>query len=144
MGGTFEFIEKLVTERAAADIIGKHLEFAKAQSAAEERKVSELQVENGRLQERVERVLIDLHGTQQELQRLKKEHEEEIRIHRCIEFRRGKRTGNRWAAFCPKCHMPAIQYASTIFVTCSDGISCKWSLRLDKLILEQIIGELGT
>jgi len=32
---------------------------------------------------------------------------EDIRIHRSIEFRRGKRTGGQWMAFCPKCHMPA-------------------------------------
>jgi len=33
---------------------------------------------------------------------------EEIRIHSAIEFRRGKRTGNQWMPFCPKCHMPAV------------------------------------
>ena len=32
---------------------------------------------------------------------------EEIQIHRLIEFHRGKRTGGKWMAFCPKCKMPA-------------------------------------
>jgi hypothetical protein len=32
---------------------------------------------------------------------------EDVRIHNCIEFRKGKRTGDNWLAFCPKCHMPA-------------------------------------
>src|SRR6266436_1831642 len=31
---------------------------------------------------------------------------EDIRIHRTIEFRRGKRTGDKWLAFCPQCHLP--------------------------------------
>jgi hypothetical protein len=32
---------------------------------------------------------------------------EEVCIHRGIEFRRGKRTRDKWLGFCPKCHMPA-------------------------------------
>jgi uncharacterized membrane protein len=39
---------------------------------------------------------------------------EEIRIHRMIEFRRGKRTGGKWNAFCPKCHMPAGQVSGMV------------------------------
>jgi hypothetical protein len=31
---------------------------------------------------------------------------EEVRIHRLVEFRRSKRTGDKWMAFCPKCHLP--------------------------------------
>jgi hypothetical protein len=32
---------------------------------------------------------------------------EDIRVHHCMEFRKGKRTGDVWMPFCPKCHMPA-------------------------------------
>ena len=39
--------------------------------------------------------------------RLAESQEEEICIHKGIEFRRGKRTRDTWLGFCPKCHMPA-------------------------------------
>ena len=41
---------------------------------------------------------------------------EEIRIFRGIEFRRGKRTRDKWMPFCPKCHMPS-QYSSVVSPT---------------------------
>ena len=56
----------------------------------------------------LERERLDHQKTREEFQRLKDEHAEDIRIHSIgVEFRRGKRTGNKWLAFCPKCHMPA-------------------------------------
>ncbi|MGA2175169.1 MAG: hypothetical protein ABSH38_09330 [Verrucomicrobiota bacterium] len=140
--GLFDGIEKFITEHGSAAILVQQLSFAKEQFAALEKKVGELQTENGRLQARLERVGVDLHDTQMELQRLQKEHEEEVRVHRCIEFRRGKRTGNKWVAFCPKCHMPAFSRESVIFVTCTDP-ACKWSARLENITLSQIIIELG-
>jgi hypothetical protein len=42
--------------------------------------------------------------TKQKLERLTKEHEEQISLLRGIEFRRGKRTVWKWVAFYPKCH----------------------------------------
>jgi hypothetical protein len=69
---------------------------------------------------------------------------EDIRIHKGIEFRCGKRTGNKWQAFCPKCHMPA-QFAvmsGTVHgrvMACSGR--CGWNV-FSKLDLEQLIGEL--
>ena len=50
---------------------------------------------------------------------------EEIRIHRTIEFRRGPRTGNKWAAFCPKCHMPADVVGNGVYVECT--AQCGWA-----------------
>ena len=49
---------------------------------------------------------------------------EDLRIHGMIEFRRGKRTGDLWLPFCPKCHMPAGFQAFGIVVECSAG--CGW------------------
>jgi len=34
---------------------------------------------------------------------------EDVRIHCGVELRKGKRTSGKWAAFCPKCHMPATE-----------------------------------
>ena len=39
---------------------------------------------------------------------------EDIRIHSAIEFRRGKRTGGQWIAFCPKCHNPAFDHRNGV------------------------------
>ncbi len=100
----FDGIEKLITEHGSAAIISERLAFAKDQFSALERKVAELQIENGRLQERLQRSLVDHQGVKEELQRLQKEHEEDVRIHGGVEFRRGKRTAGKWIAFCPKCH----------------------------------------
>ena len=64
---------------------------------------------------------------------------EEVRIHRAIEFRRGARTGSQWAAFCPKCHMPAIPYADQTMIECST--TCGWMAPLGRS-LESFISEL--
>ena len=77
-------------------------------------------------------------------QELAESNAEEIRIHRLIEFRRGKRTGNKWLAFCPKCKMPAgvaRMPAGTPMAYCS--ASCGWTSTLPMtLTLEQVIAEL--
>ena len=64
---------------------------------------------------------------------------EEIRIHRAIEFRRGARTGGKWAAFCPKCHMPALEYADHTWIQCSTG--CGWGAPIE-VSLESFISQL--
>ena len=66
---------------------------------------------------------------------------EEIRIHRGIEFRCGNRTAGKWAAFCPKCHMPASNIEGFVDVSCSDG-TCKWHVKLNNVPLSKVIGEL--
>ena len=139
-----DLIEKLITERGSAEVLSHHLAFAKEQFIALERKASELERQIGNLEGKLQREQVDRDKAQQELNRLQKEHEEEIIIHHCIEFRRGKRTSGKWAAFCPKCHMPAIQRPSTIYVNCSDGISCKWAVRVDTATISQLIGELSS
>jgi hypothetical protein len=137
-------IQKLITEHGSAAIISERLALAKDQFSALGRKVEELQRENGKLEAKLEREQVDRDKAQRELNQLQKEHEEEVRVHRSIEFRRGKRTGGNWMAFCPKCHMPAAQLSGAIYVTCSDS-GCKWNVRLgaDKVFaLSQAIAEL--
>jgi TolA-binding protein len=102
----FDSIEKLITEHGSAALLNQQLAFAKDQFADLERKISDLQTQVGRLDAQLERERLDHKQTLQELQQLKAEHAEEVRIHRMVEFRRGKRTGGKWMAFCPKCHMP--------------------------------------
>jgi len=69
---------------------------------------------------------------------LKKEHEEDVFISKQgIEFRKGKRTKDRWLPFCPKCHLPAIDSETTTFdpiAICSGG--CGWkTAKLDGNLL---------
>jgi regulator of replication initiation timing len=65
---------------------------------------------------------------------------EEVRIHRAIEFRKGSRTGNKWAAFCPKCHMPALPYVDRTMIECST--MCGWMAPMGGEQLETFIAQL--
>ena len=91
-----------------SDIVRERLSLALDRLAEAEARIDALQSENGGLKAELERERRDHQQTNQQFQRLKDEHGEEIRIHRAIEFRRGKRTGGHWMPFCPKCHMPAL------------------------------------
>ena len=66
--------------------------------------------------------------------------EEEIRIVSAIEFRRTKRKGSRWAAFCPQCHIQAGQRRSDLHVFC--GASCGWLGTWPNTPIEAIISQL--
>jgi hypothetical protein len=73
---------------------------------------------------------------------------EDVCIHRGIEFRRGKRTLNKWLAFCPKCHAPAqesmrIRAGKRELVpaaTCT--ANCTWCAFIDKSF-DDLIAEIG-
>jgi hypothetical protein len=139
----FDGIEKLITEHGSAVILSQQLAFAKDQFSDMERKVADLQTQLGRLDAQLEREREDHKLARADLQRLKDEHAEEIRIHRTVEFRRGKRTAGRWAAFCPKCHLPAggnIGMGGSPQVFCTGN--CGWHV-YPQMMLEQIHMEVG-
>jgi len=137
--GAFDTIKQSLTELPISDILKARLEFAFDQSSALERQVSELQTKIGQLQAQLEIVTLDRDKAQRELQGLKDEHAEEIRIHRMIEFRRGKRTGGQWIAFCPQCHIPADTVNA--FINCPNS-KCRWETLVPSAELKQIIAEL--
>jgi predicted O-linked N-acetylglucosamine transferase (SPINDLY family) len=71
---------------------------------------------------------------------------EEVRVHRTVEFRRGKRTGGKWMAFCPKCGLPAAEgteYNAPIVYCTSKYDDCGWRA-YPKMLLAQILQELET
>jgi hypothetical protein len=105
----FDSIERLITEHGSAAILSQQLAFARDQFEALERKVSDLQTQIGRFDAQLERERAEHKQAREDLQRLKDEHFEEVRIHKIsgVEFRRGKRTGGEWSPFCPSCHSPA-------------------------------------
>ena len=72
---------------------------------------SSLQSEHAEVVERDVRVMQENAKLMQEKAQLEQQlaaaQAEDIQINKGIEFRRGKRTGNKWMGFCPKCHMPS-------------------------------------
>jgi hypothetical protein len=57
---------------------------------------------------------------------------EDVRIHKMVEFRRGKRTGDKWMAFCPKCGLPAsdgLEYNTPIVFCTAKHEDCGWTVR---------------
>jgi hypothetical protein len=114
----------------AAEVLRQHLAFASDQFVALDRKASELEREIGKLDAELQREKLDRDKAQQELQRLKDEHEEETAYHDCILFRRGKSTQNKWMGFCPKCKLPLallVPGTNTARAYCTDTSKCGWA-----------------
>ena len=64
---------------------------------------------------------------------------EEVLIEHGVEFRKGKRTRNKWLPFCPKCHLPAegtVSMGDSPMGSCP--AQCGWSsylpMQLDRLV----------
>ena len=122
-----------------ADVLRERLSLALDQFAESERKNGVLQSENGVLKARLESDRLNHQQTQQELERLRELHEEEVRISHAIEFRRGKRTGDQWIAFCPRCHMPAsLRFTNPL---CSSN-DCNWTGDIESREISSIIARL--
>jgi hypothetical protein len=77
---------------------------------------------------------------------LEESNAEEIRIHRLIEFRRGKRTGGNWMAFCPKCHLPVGESEGVggglVAFSTAKHADCGWSAH-PPVSVAQMIQDLG-
>jgi uncharacterized small protein (DUF1192 family) len=146
--GLIDVARDTLKEIPMADILRERLSLALGQFAAVEKKVGELQTEIGRLQGEVERYKADLHGTQKELGELKKEHEEETIVHSFIDWKRGKRTQNKWMPFCPTCRAPAgVQSFNALsFAFCTGECSKRGHPRIANLpngtTLESVLAQL--
>ena len=140
--GLLEVARDTLKEIPMSDIVRERLSLALDRLSEAETKIETLQTEKGGMTSALDRERIDHQKTQQELQRLKDEHAEEIQIHRTgIEFRRGKRTSGKWMPFCPKCHLPATHPRNeSANVICSDR-ACKWHVSVEHM-MSQIINEL--
>ena len=127
-----------------SDIVRERLSFALDRLMDAEAKVDTLQTDKGSLQAQLERERLDHKQTRDELQRLKDENAEEIRIHSLVEFRRGKRTGGKWLAFCPKCGLPVtdfMEHGEPLIYCTAKYDDCGWRVR-PKMMLAQIIKEI--
>jgi len=96
-----------LTGLAIADTLKERLSLAFDRASELESQNTSLQKQVAVLDVQVANITIDRDKAQQELKRLQKEHEEETIIHGLLEFRRGKRTSNKWLPFCPVFHAPA-------------------------------------
>jgi len=115
-----------LTEIPISDVLRERLSLALDEATALERKVSEFQGQVAELKAELKITKTHEKQTEEELQRLKKEHEEEIVVLHGLEFRRGKRTQNKWIPFCPKCHVAAvIPHFDNRPVICQDQ-DCNW------------------
>lgn len=135
-------IEKLITEHGSAAILSQQLAFARDQFSDMERKVSELQTQIGRLGAQLERERTEKEQARGDLQRLRDEHAEEVRFCRSVEFRRGKRTGGKWMAFCPNCHLPVVdgESMSGALIACCTAKhdNCGWHVYIPTTVVQMI------
>jgi hypothetical protein len=77
----------------------------------------------------------------QDLEKFKKEHEEEERVdsEHGLMFVRGKRTGGKWIAVCPTCHSPAD--TTTGLLRCGNK-KCGWQVLFPASRLEEVTSKL--
>ena len=120
----FGWLKEWINERGSASIMEKRLALKDDEIAQLKAKIKDLEIT-----QKKEQIEAD-----------------EIRIHNGIEFRNGKRTSEKWAAFCPKCHLPADQIFRSVdrgknqrVVICS--ARCGWFIFMQKDI-EDLIAEL--
>lgn len=129
-----------------SDILRERLSLALDLASQAEAKHEETKAQLARVEVQLQMECLNHKETQKELQRFKDEHVEEIRIHRLIEFRLGKRTGGKWLAFCPKCHLPAGDGEATgggsvVYCTAKHA-DCGWSV-YPKISMPQILQEIA-
>lgn len=105
-----------------------------------------LQTHNAEVVERDIKVMQEIAEVKAENTKLKDElskaNAEEVRIHKATEFRKGARTGGKWLAFCPVCHLPATPMNGHENIVCSDG-GCSWKSFISWMDLEGEIEALG-
>lgn len=118
-----------------SDLLRERLSLALDQLQCAEAKLDELKAENAKLQALLEIERVNSIKVQQELQQLKEEHVEEIRIEQGVEFKRGKRTGGKWIPFCPSCHTAAD--TSTGLLHCAVP-KCGWKTLIGKNLADII------
>ena len=135
---------KALTEIPISDILRERLSLALDYSVDLERKVHVLDAENGKLQAKLEAVEEKAKNQALDIERLNKLLEEEIFISHGVEFRKGKRTRNKWLPFCPKCHLPAEGTSSigdSPMASCT--AQCGWSSFIP-MLLDQLVNQTNT
>ena len=139
----FDSLKKTIADLPISDIHKARLELALDRSAELETKLESLQSEHADLKAELKVVALDRDYQKREYDRLVQEHSEEIRIHKMIEFRRGKRTGDKWMAFCPQCHMPVKDVAGNNGIVAVCSSRCGWSGSVIGTSLEAVASQIA-
>lgn len=123
-----ETARKTLTELPISDVLRERLSLVLDETASLERKVDDVKTELAESRAELKIAKAEEEKARKAVEALKKEHEEEILISHCVEFRRGKRTGGKWLAFCPKCGLPVVPCQNREYPPyCTDTANCNWS-----------------
>lgn len=95
------------------------------------------------LETEILKLRVEKHQAEQKVAEIEKLHEERIVVCLGMEFRKGRRIGNMWAAFCPNCHVPLHpRRGHRGGVTCP--ASCGWSSPISEDEICEGIDEINT
>jgi hypothetical protein len=132
--------KQALVDAAVTPIVRERLSLALDEATLLEKKVADLQTQIGELRAEIKISRANEKETKTELEALRKEHEEEVRLVRGVEIRKGKRTGGAWMAFCPKCHLP-LQDTNhdTDGIFCPDIYKCHWMTHMTWMAIRPMI-----
>ena len=126
--GLIEYLDKLIVEHSSSVVADKHRDFIRAQAAALEKKVAELETENATLKKRVGQLEAEL----SEKTRL----EEFVEHHEAL-FKRKPGGGYHTAVYCPRC-----KQSVSSFHTLPYDCSCGWSGDFNHFDLTRVMKDL--
>ena len=126
--GLIEYLDKLIVEHGSSVIADKHRDFIRAQAAALEKKVADLEADNTALKKRVSHLESEL-AAQTRL----KEFEE----HRGAFFKRKPDGSYHLAVYCPRCKQSANSNHMLPY-----SCSCGWSAGFAAWELKSVMKEL--
>lgn len=124
------------------DVMRERVSLALDQISVLEKRNADLQILVGEARAELKLAVKRADKAERELETLRAQHSESVRIHRGIEFRRGSRTNGEWQPFCPKCHLPVHGAPrDDMNVFCSDN-DCGWGVPLLTRELPRVIADL--
>jgi hypothetical protein len=114
-------------------------------SAVLQEKVKALEVENTELKRQLDdcRRLYDvLQGENKNLTAILSE---DVFFHKGTEFRRGRKTANKWMAFCPVCHLTTTftEGYERMGLICANAPKCSWTSSYSAFDLQAVLGEVA-
>jgi FtsZ-binding cell division protein ZapB len=126
-GHMWTWVLKIADKVSGAAMLREQFALAQARVTQLEIENAELKTKGAALAAELKLAREDCDQEKAEHQRLKDEHEEEVRIWKTVEYRKGKRTLNKWQPFCPQCHLPLMVSASHEFDHVSCSANCGWT-----------------
>jgi regulator of replication initiation timing len=123
-------INKIITEHGSADVLDKHLAFVRDQAIALDKQVSQLQLENATLKQRVAHI---------EHEASSRAAEQEFVECRGALFKRKPGGGYHMAVYCPRCHMPMVSLMDHTPFNCG---ACRVGVSFTGLQLRAVMREL--